>query len=244
VNSRRLHRICFGLLLALALALPFHSGSVLHAQTGGESTTPEAQSPQTNKQEEDANEKYLQSPKVVSLGKKLGLNPAQSATAFGVFNFVFLAILGGWVLMKTGVPMLDIEPLPQAIRGRNQAIRKHITEAEVATSEAHTRLDVVERRLAKLDDEIASMRKRAEQDAAIEGERFRASVEEEKRKIMAAAEQEIAAATFHAQQQLKQHAAELAIEQAARKLVVSAETDRLLVQGFARQLGGEKKDLN
>jgi F-type H+-transporting ATPase subunit b len=38
---------------------------------------------------------------------------------------------------------------------------------------------------------------------------------------------------------LQQYAAEMAIEQAARKLVVSAETDRLLVQGFASRLTGD-----
>jgi F-type H+-transporting ATPase subunit b len=47
-------------------------------------------------------------------------------------------------------------------------------------------------------------------------------------------------ATMHAQKLLQQHAAELAIEQAARKLVVSAETDRLLVQGFAQRLSGDE----
>ena len=38
--------------------------------------------------------------------------------------------------------------------------------------------------------------------------------------------------------------AELAIEQAAQKLVVTAETDRLLVQDFAERLTGEKKGQN
>ncbi len=42
-----------------------------------------------------------------------------------------------------------------------------------------------------------------------------------------------------AQRGLQKYAAELAIEQAARKLVVTAETDRLLVQGFARRLAGD-----
>jgi F-type H+-transporting ATPase subunit b len=88
------------------------------------------------------------------------------------------------------------------------------------------------------------MRSRAAEDTAREEQRFRATVEEEKQKILAAAEQEIAAATIHAQQQLKQQAAELAIEHAARKLVVTAETDRLLVQGFAERLTGEKKGQN
>ena len=53
-------------------------------------------------------------------------------------------------------------------------------------------------------------------------------------------EQEIAAATIHAQRQIQKYAAELAIEQAARKLAISAETDRLLVQNFARNLGADE----
>ncbi len=64
-------------------------------------------------------------------------------------------------------------------------------------------------------------------------------MEDEKKKILAAAEQEISSATVQAQRQIQQYAAELAIEQAAKKLVVSAETDRLLVQGFARRLAGD-----
>ena len=42
-----------------------------------------------------------------------------------------------------------------------------------------------------------------------------------------------------AQRQIQQYAAELAIDQAARKLVITAETDRLLVQSFARRLTGD-----
>jgi F-type H+-transporting ATPase subunit b len=208
---------------------------MLCAQSLGESSTPEAQSPQKDKQEADENEQYRKSPAVIAIGRHLGLNPDQSATAFELFNFIVLASSLAWLAAKV---------LPKAIRGRNAAIHKHIVDAEVATKEARARLSSVEQRLAKLDDEIAAMRTDAEQNAAREEQRFRAAVEEEKRKILAAAEQEISAATVHAQQQLKRQAAELAIEQAARKLVVSAETDRLLVQGFAQRLTGEKKGQN
>ena len=228
-------RVFLGLALALAFGLPYQSVPRLHAQTPGVSSTPEAQSPEKNQDEEDQNQQYKKSAVVVGLGRKLGLNADQSATAFEVFNFLVLATLLGWGLARA---------LPKAIRGRNEAIRKHIREAEVATKDARTRLSGVEERLAKLDSEIAAMRSHAEQEAVREEQRFRASVEEEKHKILAAAEQEISAATIHAQQQLKQQAAELAIEHAARKLVVSAETDRLLVQGFAQRLTGEKKGQN
>jgi F-type H+-transporting ATPase subunit b len=220
---------------AIAVGVPFHSGPVLHAQDSGVRTTPEAQSPEKDKQEADENDQYRKSKTVVAIGRHLGLDPDQSATAFELLNFLILAGSLGYLAAKI---------LPKAIRGRNAAIRKHITEAEVATKDARARLSSVEERLAKLDGEIAAMRTHAEQDAAREEERFRAAVEEEKQKILAAAEQEIAAATIHAQQQLKQQAAELAIEQAARKLVITAETDRLLVQGFAERLTGEKKGQN
>jgi F-type H+-transporting ATPase subunit b len=97
----------------------------------------------------------------------------------------------------------------------------------------------VEDRLSKLDSQIAAMRAQAEKDSALDEQRIAASVEEEKQRILAAAEQEIAAATALAQRQLQQYAAELAIEQAAHKLVVTAETDRLLVQSFAQRLAGD-----
>ena len=139
-------------------------------------------------------------------------------------------MLVGWFLLKT---------LPKAFRTRNTAIQKHLVDARTATEEASARLSNVEERLSKLDAQIAAMRTQAEKDSAADEARIKASVEEEKKKILAAAEQEITAATTQAQRQLQQYAAELAIEQAARKLVVSAETDRLLVQGFARRLAGD-----
>ncbi|HEX9200643.1 MAG TPA: ATP synthase F0 subunit B [Acidobacteriaceae bacterium] len=203
----------------------------MKAQVASVTSTPEAQPPEKNQQEQDENDAYRKSPAVVSLGAKLGLNADQSATAFMVTNFVLLAAAIGWMLFKM---------LPKTLRARNTSIQKNLVDARTATEEARARLSVVEERLAKLDSEIAAMRSHAEQDSAKEEQRIKASVEDEKNKILTAAEQEINAATMHAQKQLQQHAAELAIEQAARKLVVSAETDRLLVQSFAQRLTGDE----
>ena len=221
-----------GLTLAVVLGVGFHVRQTpVQAQSAGVTSTPEAQSPEKNKQEQDENDAYRHSEMVQKLGAKLGMNAEQAATAFEVTNFVLLAVLVGWGLLKM---------LPKLLRDRNTAIQKHLVDARTATEEARTRLSSVEERLSKLDGEIAAMRSHAEQDSAKEEQRLKASVEEEKQKILASAEQEIAAATMHAQKQLQQHAAELAIEQAARKLVVSAETDRLLVQGFAQRLAGDE----
>lgn len=221
-----------GLVIAALLFTPLHHAEAQEPTptnaSGGQLSAPEAQSPEANKKDE--NDAYLHSPSVRKLGAMIGLNPEQAATAFTVANFLVLALLVGWFLIKT---------LPKTFRGRNTTIQKDLVDARTATEEASARLSVVEERLSKLDGQIAAMRAQAEKDTAHDEQRIKASVEEDKQKILAAAEQEIAAATSVAQRQIKQYAAELAIDQAARKLVVSAETDRLLVQNFARRLKGD-----
>jgi F-type H+-transporting ATPase subunit b len=197
---------------------------------GGRLTTPEANSAEANKTEINENDEYLHSASVQKFGAMLGLNPEQAATTFTVANFLVLALLVGWFLAKS---------LPKTFRNRTSAIQKGLVDARAATEEANTRLSSVEERLSKLDGQIAELRAQAEKDAANEHQRILASVEEDKKKILVAAEQEIASATALARRQIQQYAAELAIDQAARKLVVSADTDRLLVQNFARRLGAE-----
>ena len=200
------------------------------ATTAGEQSTAEGQSSQANKQEVDENDEYLHSPVVRALGAKLGMNAEQAATAFTVANFVVLAALVGWLLVRI---------LPKTFRDRNTAIQRHLVNARTVTEEARARLSSVEDRLSKLDDQIAAIRAQAEKDSVLDEQRIKAGVEEEKRKILAAADQEITAATALAQRQIQQYAAELAIDQAAHKLVVTAETDRLIVQSFARRLTGD-----
>lgn len=226
---------------ALVLVLLFGLTPAMRAQAGdssapsgqaGQNSTPAAQSPEANRQEADENDAYKHSAIVKSLGAKLGMNPEQAATAFEVTNFAILAVLIGLFLARS---------LPKTFRGRTSAIQKHLVEARIATEDASARMNSVEDRLSKLDGQIAAMRAQAEKDWAAEEQRVRASVEEEKGKILAAAEQEIASATTQARRQVQQFAADLAIDQAAKKLVVTAETDRLLVQSFARRLTGDNE---
>jgi F-type H+-transporting ATPase subunit b len=220
--------------MAAMLFAPVSHAKALEATpaiaSDGQPSSPVAQSAETNKQEANENDEFLHSAAVQKLGAMVGLNAEQAATAFTVANFVVLAALIGWFLAKT---------LPKTFRNRNTAIQKDLVDARTATEEASARLNSVEERLSKLDDQIADMRAQAEKDSAHDEQRIRASVEEDKKKILATAEQEIAAATALAHRQIQQYAAELAIDQAARKLVVTAETDRLLVQSFARRLMGD-----
>lgn len=173
-------------------------------------------------------DQYRMSAPVVKIGAMLGMKPETAANVFTIFNLVILFGAIGYGLMKV---------LPKAFRNRSTAIQKHLVDARTATEEATARLSSVEDRLAKLDDQIAAMRAQAEADAARDEQRILASVEDEKNKILAAAEADIQSATTLARREIQKYAAELAIEQAARKLVVTPETDRLLVENFAHKLG-------
>ena len=228
-----------GLMLALVLGIGLHlretralaQATAGVAQTTGSTSASDAQSPEkNNQQEQNENNQYLKSASVVWLAKKLGISTDLAST---------LSELGNFVLLALGVAWLVVKFLPKAIRDRNTTIQKSLVDARTATEEARERLSGVEERLGKLDGEIAAMRVLAEQDSAKAAQRIKATVEDEKVRILAAAEQEITVATSHAQKQLQQYAAGLAIEHAAHKLVVSAETDRLLVQGFAERLTGD-----
>lgn len=240
--SSRLRRWSFFALVALALVgtrtvavvaqAPAHQQS---SANSGENETPINEVPEKKEEIKDENDEYRHSPAVQKLGSMIGLNAEQAATAFTVFNFVILAIGVGFLMLKT---------LPKTFRNRSSRIQKQLVDARTATEEASARLNSVEARLARLDDQIAGMRSQAEADSVKEEQRIRASVEEEKSKILAAAEAEIQAATSAARRDIQQFAAGLAIEQAARKLVVTTETDRLLIENFARQLTGDRGGQN
>lgn len=224
------------LLLLAGLPLPARAQAPTSAASKAtHASAPSEMSPE-QKQEEEV-EGYRHSAAVRKIGGMVGMNPNQAATAFTLLNLAVLAGLVGWFLLRV---------LPKTFRNRNSTIQKHLVDARTATEEASARLNSVEERLGLLDGQIAAMRTQAEKDTALDEQRIKATVEEEKAKILASAEQEIAAATVTAQRQIQKYAAELAIEQASRRLAISAETDRLLVQNFARGLGvdGSKEGQN
>lgn len=217
------------LLCMLVLVLPVVSGGSAYAQA-----TPAA-APAQQQTVNDESTQYRESPMVRKMGAMVGMKPAQAANAFTLFNLLVLAAALGYAAVKM---------LPKAFRKRSSEIQKQLVDARTATEESSARLSSVEERLSKLDGEIAAMRSQAESDSARDEQRIQASVEDEKKKILAAAEAEIQAATAHARREIQAYAADLAIDQAARKLVVTAETDRLLVESFAHRLMSEKGSEN
>ena len=168
------------------------------APTGGEQTAPDAQSADKKEEVKDENAEYRNSPAVQKLGRMLGMNTERAATAFTVFNFAVLCVLVGMFLLKA---------LPKAFRKRTTDIQKKLVDARTATEEANARLNSVEARLGKLDAEIAAMRTQAEAAGKRDEQRIRAGIEDEKAKILAAADAEIQASTTMARRQLGQYAA-------------------------------------
>ena len=220
--ARRFSTGALGAVLLLSAGVTVRAQSAAATQSAATGNTAK---PQTVLNETD---EYRKSATVVKMGAMLGMKPDTAANVFTIFNIVVLFGAIGYGLMKA---------LPKTFRDRSSKIQKNLVDARTATEEASSRLGAVEERLSKLDEQIAAMRTQAEAEGARDEQRIKASVEDEKVKIVAAAEAEIATATALARREIQKYAAELAIDQAARSLVVSVDTDRMLVENFAQQLG-------
>jgi F-type H+-transporting ATPase subunit b len=132
-----------------------------------------------------------------------------------------------------------VKYLPRSFRAKRDEISKDLREAESATHMANERLRVVEARLQSLDSEIEALRQKAAEDAETDRKRIEASLEAERARIVHAAEQEIAAAGAHAQRELKQFAADLALQRAASRITLTPEQDRALIDEFTGSLAAQ-----
>lgn len=231
-------KLVLATLLAAAFAAPVaRAQEPAHASPSvesGQRSEPEAipangENPE-RKEAAGGEEAFRKSPSVVKLGGMMGMKPERASAAFEWFNAIVLFAAVGYGLVKA---------LPKAFRARTEGIQKNIVEARVATEEANARLASVESRLSKLDSEIAALRAENERAAAEEEARIHAQAEDEKKRILEAAEQEIAAASAAATRDLRAYAAEIAVDRAAAQLNITPEDDRVLIESFAGRLGAE-----
>jgi F-type H+-transporting ATPase subunit b len=180
-------------------------------------------------EEKEENENLKHSGMVRKLAKITGLSVHQAhLLAIGI-NFALIAFLVYWLARKS---------VPAALRNRSQSIQQALEEARAAGQEANRRLAEIETRLRKLDVEIGTMQAAAEKEAEAEEGRIQKAAEEDMRKVVAAAEAEIAAAAKQARRELTAHTADLAIALARKQINVDASTDQALVRNFAGQLSG------
>jgi F-type H+-transporting ATPase subunit b len=184
-------------------------------------------------EEKDEMAEFKQSASVRLIARLTGLNLQQSYWLSVVLNFVVIAAAMIWAARKY---------LPGLFRDRSAAIQKAMQQAQMASEDARRRLADIESRMMKLDGEIGMIRNAAEKEGAAEEARIQAAAEEDARKIVTSAEQEIAAAAKAARRQLTAYAADLAVGLARKQIHVDAATDQTLVRNFAGQLGTSSDD--
>jgi F-type H+-transporting ATPase subunit b len=215
------------LLLGLLVA---PAGVRLHAEEPAQ-----PQRPITNENHMDApdpqseTEEYRHSAAVQSIARMMHVKTETAAQIFEDTNSGILILV---------VVVLLVKVVPGILRKRSATLQKDLQLAHAATEDANRRLAEVEARLSRLDTEIEAIRVQAEKDSVEDEKRIAAALESERERIVASAEQEISAVQAAAQRELKKFAADLAIDQAMRKMQLSSETDRALVKDFSKGLSG------
>ena len=188
-----------------------------------------ASKPEPVKSEESDSDKFLLSPSVHVAAKALHLSDQAMSKIFVFLNFAI-------VVLGIGIPLYKF--LPKFLRNRAAKVINDIESARKVTEDANSRLSAIEAKLAGLGDEIAKFRAEVESESLQDEARIKATLEEESARIVAAAEQEIGVAAAQARRELRYFAADLAIDQAAKQLVLTPETDRALIAEFVGGVAG------
>jgi len=162
-------------------------------------------------------------------------------TGLSLEHAYWLCVLLNFAVIAGVVVYFSKKNLPDVFRNRTASIQKAMQEARQASEEANRRLAEIENRLSRLGAEIAGMGAAAEKEAVAEEARIKTAAEEDARKIVESAEQEIAAAAKLARRELTAYAANLAVSLAARQIKVDTGTDQALVRGFAQELSPKTK---
>jgi F-type H+-transporting ATPase subunit b len=199
-------------------------------QAEGRGSESARESPETAGEEKNQTEQFKRSSSVILLARLTGLS---------LDHAYWLAVLINFGVIAAAIIWLSRSRLPGVFRNRTISIQKAMEVAQKASQEANQRLADIEARLSKLDVEIGEMRAAAEKDAAAEEARIKAASEEDARKIIESAEQEIATAAKAARRDLKAYAADLAVSLAQRQIRVDTDTDQALVRTFADQLSSK-----
>lgn len=170
------------------------------------------------------------------LSRKTGLSVHRTHLLLISLNFAIIVVIVFWAVRKF---------VPGVMRNRSASIERALEEARAASQDANRRLADIENRLRQLDVEIGHMQAAAEKEGDAEDVRIKQAAEEDIRKVVAAAEQEIATAAKQARRELTTHTAGLAIALARQQINVDSNTDQVLVRTFAAKLASpaaHKKD--
>ena len=161
-----------------------------------------------------------------------GGNAAEGATQ--LFKWINTAIVVGlliWVCAKYGSPFF---------RKKAETISATIGKSTEIKAEAQRQLREAESKLARLQEEVASLRATAQREAVAEAERIRNVTRMDVERVGLAAKAEIEAAERAARLRLKVLAADLAVKGAEDLLAeeLTPKTQQVLVNSFVQSLEG------
>jgi F-type H+-transporting ATPase subunit b len=224
-------RILFlAIFVAAVLATPIRltsqtsSTAAQPAAATSDAARPEAAIPEeAQKSEQETNDAYLHSPMVKKLAGMLHLEVETTARIFEGINFGIIVLAIGFLLFRW---------LPKTLRSRSEKLRTDIETARKVSEDAYARLSAIEAKLSGMDGEIAQIRSQVELESQQDEARIKSTIKEESARIVASAAQEMEATVAQARRALRHFAADLAIEQAAKQLAITAETDRALIAEF------------
>jgi F-type H+-transporting ATPase subunit b len=175
------------------------------------------------KAEEQGDNAFRHSTIIKSAARLLHLSVETTARSFELINIAI-------VVLALGIPLVRF--LPRYLHNRSKRLSSDIESARRQTEDANSRLSAIESKLTHLDEEIARFRSELEAETKQDEARIQAALEAERTRIVASAEQEIGAAAAHARRGLRNFAAELAVDLAARQMTITPETDRALIAEF------------
>jgi F-type H+-transporting ATPase subunit b len=191
---------------------------------------PESGQPESANQDQDNPDQFRHSPMVAAAARVFHLSVDATARIFEIINFAIIAL-------AVGIPLFRF--LPKFLRERAEKIRTDIDSARKMTEDANSRLSAIEAKLSGIGEEIAKFRAEVEHDSQQDEARIKAALADESARIVAAAEQEIGVAAAQARRGLRHFAAELAIEQAGKQLVLTPEIDSALIAEFVSDVSGK-----
>jgi F-type H+-transporting ATPase subunit b len=225
------------ILLALPLALALCTSAQGLAQNSSAPPVAASQAPSGEHMEEPEThseiEAFRHSDSVKSLARHLNLTVETTAKIIEIINSALIIGSIAWLVFRF---------VPKAFRKRNETLQKQLTEARLATTEANERLAVIEERLSKLGIEIEAIRAETERDSVEDEKRIQESLEAERQRIIASAEQEIEAAGAAAQRELKRFAAQLAVSRARQGIRIGPDDDRALIRAFGESLNNRERN--
>ncbi len=130
------------------------------------------------------------------------------------------------------------KPTAQWFHERRQRIRRELNHARVEREKAQAKLREIEARLARLDEEIEELKRRAQAEAEAEEVRIQAQARLQAEKLRAQARRDIESAARAAQLELKAFVAQQTVE-LARSLIrqqMTEEDHHRLVEVFSDRL--------